>query len=119
MSDCSFQPSLFPNMELRPALSHRRPRTAAAVVDPTIMNRRSRLEKRNRVLAARWYYWTEIRRIRFDDVLIILADREFFVEARTISNVLVQQDQYISRLYIERPSPRELREQYPGFDFTP
>lgn len=40
--------------------------------------RRSRLiERRNKCLIARFYYWTEIKRLRFDDVLDVLQEEEF------------------------------------------
>ena len=39
--------------------------------------RRSRLvARRNRSLIARFYYWTEIKRLRFDDVLEVLQEKE-------------------------------------------
>ena len=46
--------------------------------DTTITTPQDRLAKRNRTIAARYYYWTEIKRRRFDDVMKILSDYEFF-----------------------------------------
>ena len=37
--------------------------------DATIATPQDRLAKRNRTIAARYYYWTEIKRRRFDDVM--------------------------------------------------
>ncbi|MCI7614778.1 MAG: hypothetical protein MSS61_05435 [Bacteroidales bacterium] len=43
------------------------------------------LSLRDRKLYERYYYWTEVRRLRFDDALRILSEREFFIsEGRII-----------------------------------
>ena len=80
--------------------------------------RRDRLEKRNRIMTARYYYWTEIKRRRFDDVLRILSDNEFFVEERTISNTLVEQDDFYNELLRSKASTRKLKAMFPGFDWN-
>jgi hypothetical protein len=80
--------------------------------------RRDRLEKRNRIMTARYYYWTEIKRRRFDDVLRILSDNEFFVEERTISNTLVEQDDFYNELLRSKASARKLKAMFPGFDWN-
>ena len=49
-------------------------------------SRGERIRLRNRVMTARLYYWREIMRRRLDDVMIILAENEFFVDERTINN---------------------------------
>ena len=53
---------------------------------------------RDRKLAERYYYWTEIQRRRFDDVLEILEWQEFFVSKQTISNVIKRQADFIKTL---------------------
>lgn len=41
---------------------------------------------RNETLIRRYYYWTEVQRRRFDDVLTILSEKEFFIsEARVMA----------------------------------
>lgn len=96
----------------------RRTRTRAAAGDQTIDSRGDRIAKRNRILTARYYYWTELQRRRFDDVLRILADNEFFVEERTISNALVAEDEFYNTLLHDRTTKRQLRRMFPGFDWT-
>ena len=98
--------------EIEKAGNRRRTRTAA------ITSRRDRLEKRNRIMTARYYYWTEIKRRRFDDVLRILSDNEFFVEERTISNTLVEQDDFYNELLRSKASTRKLKAMFPGFDWN-
>lgn len=86
--------------------------------DVTLSSRQLRIDKRNRTLVARYYYWTEIRRRRFDDVMRILSDYEFFVEDRTISNTLVEYDELYTDLMKNRYSGKKLSELFPGFDFS-
>lgn len=44
------------------------------------------ISKRDEWLLRRYYYWTEIQRRRFDDVLKILSEQEFFIsEARIMA----------------------------------
>ena len=78
----------FGEMVERETVIRRRVRTQPKG-DKGIASRKDRLDKRNRTLVARYYYWTEIKRRRFDDVVKILSDYEFFVEDRTISNTIV------------------------------
>lgn len=102
--------------ELVPAKNRRQPRTSAqSGVD--ICSRRERLDRRNRIMTARYYYWTELKRRRFDDVVKILADREFFIDERTVSNVLVETQDYFNSLLREEADVRGLRRLYPGFDW--
>lgn len=37
------------------------------------------IKKRDAKLLQRYYYWTEIKRLRFDDALKILSEEEFFI----------------------------------------
>ena len=44
------------------------------------------IELRNKMLCRRWYYWTEIMRLRFDDTMKVLSEKEFFIsEVRVMS----------------------------------
>lgn len=79
--------------------------------------RPARLMERNRVLVARYYYWTEIKRRRSDDVEQILIDQEFFVDYRTIWNTLLAHGDYLSELLRERPTASELRQKWPSWSW--
>lgn len=46
------------------------------------------IETRNRKIAQRYYYWTEIKRLRFDDAVKELAENEFFLSEFTIWQIL-------------------------------
>lgn len=80
-----------------------------------LSSRRVRLGYRNRALIARYYYWTEIRRRRFDDVMRILSQQEFFVEDRTISNTLLDLNDYLNELYRDKKEAKELKKEFPSW----
>ena len=44
--------------------------------------------RRDRKLLERWTYWTETRRLRFDDALNILSEEEFFLSEGRIMGIL-------------------------------
>ena len=51
-------------------------------------------------------------------MLRILSDNEFFVEERTISNTLVEQDDFYNELLRSKASTRKLKAMFPGFDWN-
>lgn len=108
------QLTLFEVPAIEKAGNRRRSRTVATG-DDSITSRQERLDKRSRTLVARYYYWTEIKRRRFDDVLLILSDREFFVESRTISNTLIEKDDYYNELCRDKVTRRKLKQLYPSY----
>lgn len=46
------------------------------------------IKKRDEALCRRYVYWTEVQRLRFDDVLIILSEQEFFISQERILNII-------------------------------
>ena len=112
------QLNLFADIELELLHNRSRHRTSAQECDGSITSRTDRINARNRVLTARYYYWTELQRRRFDDVLRILADREFFIEERTITNALLACDDFLRELCIEKTTRKQLRKMFPGFDWS-
>lgn len=46
------------------------------------------IKLRDEALCRRYYYWTERRRLRFDDALKILSDREFFISEERIMAII-------------------------------
>lgn len=93
------------------------PISASSGVRRTWSPLRGRLQKRNRAVAARYYYWTELCRRREDDARRQLCDNEFFVEERTIAHALANQNDFLGELIRNRVSCRELRRLFPGFDW--
>jgi hypothetical protein len=46
------------------------------------------IEKRNEALLRRYYYWTEVQRLRFDDALKVLSEKEFFISEDRITSIV-------------------------------
>ena len=46
------------------------------------------LKLRDEALCRRYYYWTEIQRLRFDDALKVLSEREFFISEERIMTII-------------------------------
>lgn len=86
--------------------------------DATIVTPQDRLAKRNRTIAARYYYWTEIKRRRFDDVMKILSDYEFFVGERTIQNALVDRTNCYTRSWSNAQQYRSWQSSSPASSGT-
>ena len=43
---------------------------------------------RDEALCRRYYYWTEVQRLRFDDALKVLSEREFFLSEERIMSIV-------------------------------
>lgn len=43
---------------------------------------------RDEALCRRYYYWTEVQRLRFDDALRILSECEFFISEERIMTII-------------------------------
>lgn len=101
-----------------PARRRRRARPVSATTgEENVSKRRMRVNSRNRLMIARYYYWTEIRRRRYDDVMSILSEQEFFIEERTISNALLDLEDYLHELYEKKKDIRELKKEYPNWNW--
>lgn len=60
---------------------------------------------RDEALLRRYYYWTEIQRLRFDDALKILSLQEFFISEERIMNIIRQNCHKLDGLQIT-PVPK-------------
>lgn len=67
------------------------------------------VEKRNRKLVERYYFWTEVERRRFDDTLVILEQQEFFISQSTIMRILSQNYDYLGELRENKINPNQLK----------
>lgn len=79
-------------------------------------DRVERIKQRNMALVARWYYWTELKRLRTDDVLDNLCD-EFFIEAQTVSRAVLDYDAYFRQLVDAKTTSAQLAKKYPFFNW--
>ena len=59
------------------------------------------IKLRDEALYRRYYYWTEVQRLRFDDALKLLSEREFFISEERIMSIIRRCLLYTS------PSPRD------------
>ena len=50
------------------------------------------LKKRDALVASRYYYWTEVQRLRFDDAIKQLSENEFFLSESRIIQILKRAD---------------------------
>lgn len=46
------------------------------------------IKSRDEALCRRYYYWTEVQRLRFDDALKLLSEREFFISEERIMSII-------------------------------
>lgn len=77
-----------------------------------------RIAKRNKVIVARFYYWSECKRVRRDDVLRTLSQKEFFVDERTITRVLQDEQKMLSEMCETNPTLKQLGQMFPRFNFS-
>lgn len=54
----------------------------------------------------RYYYWTEVRRLRFDDTIRKLSEEEFFISESRVMQIIrrmIQSGSTVDGKHIERP----------------
>lgn len=66
---------------------------------------RELIKLRNEALCRRYYYWTETQRLRFDDALRILSEREFFLSEQRIM-VIIRKASREDRIEGLKPVPK-------------
>ena len=58
------------------------------------------IELRDTALCRRYYYWTEGKRLRFDDALRILSKQEFFISEERIMSIIRRKCSEIKDLHV-------------------
>ena len=71
------------------------------------------LEYRNKLIAARYYYYFHIKRMREDDVFKLLSEYEFFITPDTIYRLVVSQNDVLNELIKTNASSARLQRLYP------
>jgi hypothetical protein len=64
------------------------------------------IAERNEMLLQRYYYWTEVKRLRFDDTIAKLSREEFFISESRIMQVIrgmIQAGATVDGKVVERP----------------
>ena len=75
------------------------------------------IELRNDCLACRFYYYTVICRLRYDDCLMHLY-KEWFIKPPQIIKQLKKRTAFTQRLLDDKVTTAELRRRYPHFDWS-
>jgi hypothetical protein len=53
---------------------------------------------RNMKLTERFYYWHEVRRLRYDDVIAKLSLKEFFIGEQSIIKIIKDNNDYLNSM---------------------
>lgn len=121
---CLFKPpalTIFATMNLKHVKSKltlsEPSRLATTIIEREAKDRRERLAIRDRIMVARKYYWEELMRRRPDDVTAILAEKEFFVDDRTIQNALLRNADFYNDLCRRHVTARQLADMFPSWRF--
>lgn len=75
------------------------------------------IKKRDAKLLHRYYYWTEIKRLRFDDALKILSEEEFFISVDRIMAIIRNNCDRLENVSVE-PVPRVRMPKLGAFHFS-
>ena len=81
------------------------------------LGRTDTLERRNKALIARYYYWTELKRLRNDFALNTLSQEEFFLSVRSIETILCANDAYFAELLQNKPTAKMLAKEFNSFNW--
>ena len=63
------------------------------------------IELRDEALCRRYYYWTEVQRLRFDDALKVLSQQEFFISEERIMSIIRRKCRELKDLEV-KPVPK-------------
>ncbi|MEZ5195090.1 MAG: transposase [Bacteroidales bacterium] len=66
---------------------------------PRGTNYKKLMLRRDKKLCERYYYWFEVKRLRYDDVLKTLSEDEFFISEQRIVQIIRNNNEYIDRLF--------------------
>ncbi|HTK22398.1 MAG TPA: hypothetical protein VL442_22930 [Mucilaginibacter sp.] len=75
------------------------------------------LDKRDDALAARFYYYHHIKRMRYDDILLRL-EKEFFITPGVITQRLQVRADFMKALSNNNTDANKLRREYPQFSWN-
>jgi hypothetical protein len=65
---------------------------------PRGISYKKRKHDRDRKLVERYYYWTEVKRRRFDDAWKILSEQEFFLSEQRVIQIVRENQKYVDEL---------------------
>lgn len=68
------------------------------------------IKLRNEYLVKRYYFWYELERLRLDDVLERLSEKEVFLDTDYILLILRQNHHLVKEIKRRRPKPSQLED---------
>jgi hypothetical protein len=68
------------------------------------------IERRDEFLMTRYFYHTEVKRLRYDDVLKVMSEDEFFIEPETVMNRLKCLADELKVRFQSKPTLAKLKE---------
>ena len=68
------------------------------------------IHRRDEFLMVRYFYYTEVKRLRFDDVLKVMSEDEFFIETQTVLNRLTCLADKLKERFDSKPTLAKLKE---------
>jgi hypothetical protein len=70
---------------------------------------RKLIDRRDAMLLRRYFFWTEVKRVRFDDALRKLSEDEFFISEERILRIIREKyDTFSDNLAASNPKPMQL-----------
>lgn len=66
------------------------------------------IQRRNEYLIKRYYYWYELQRLRFEDVIVHLSENEVFLEEEYILRLIRDNSDLLKEIKQRQPSERQL-----------
>jgi hypothetical protein len=85
-------------------------------VKPAQKHRQKLVNRRNDALACRYYFHSNINRLRYDDCLNELSN-EFYISTNSIVRCLMLRVDYIKQLSLKGITTAELRKMYPHYNW--
>lgn len=79
----------------------------------------SRISRRDEKLAARFYYYSEIRKINNYSKILSQLSEEFDIDEGVVSYRMKKRADLLDKIYSEKPSIHLLRAKYPYFSWQP
>ena len=74
-------------------------------------------QHRNEILIARYYYMSELKRLRFDDVVFRLSST-FFISDIYVMRLLSALSEQFDQIKAEHPKREDLRAKWPEWDWS-
>ena len=75
------------------------------------------IERRDRKLIFRYYFYTQMKRLNFEQTIVQLTV-EFDIAERTITDRLQKYNEFIAKIMRQKPSVIELKKEYPYFSWS-